>query len=142
VLACAGPPHHTPEPYASDAAAAAALEARAAQYCSALYPSPEQQPTKPFITDGCSRWLDREWDLDCCVTHDIAYWCGGTREQRRQADAAFGECVAANAGQPVGLSMRLGVRFGGQPLLPSSYRWGYGHAYRACYPSTKTQGAR
>ena len=141
-IACAGPARHTPEPYASDPNEAAALEVRAVEYCSARYPSEDQQPARPFVTDGCSLWLDREWDLDCCVTHDIAYWCGGTREERRQADAAFGECVAANTAQSIGLGMRLGVRMGGHPLFPTSYRWGYGHDYRACYPSTKAQRDR
>ncbi len=141
-LACAGPAVHTPEPYASDPAAAAALETRAAQYCAARYPSGDQQPEKPFVTDGCSGWFDRDWDLACCVEHDIAYWCGGTREQRRRTDAEFGECVAANTSRVVGLGMRLGVRLGGHPLFPTSYRWGYGHTYRACYPSNDAQAIR
>ncbi len=139
LLACAGPIRHAPEPYASDPNAARALEARASEYCAALHPSEDQRPTKSFVTDGCSGWLDREWDLECCVSHDIAYWCGGTREQRRQADAQLGECVAANTARAVGTGMRLGVRIGGHPLFPTSYRWGYGHSYRACYPSAEAQ---
>ena len=141
-IACAGPVHHTPEPYASDPIAADALEARAEEYCSARYPSKDQRPTRPFVTDGCSLWFDRDWDLTCCVTHDIDYWCGGTREERKRADAEFGKCVAGNTAQSVGLGMRLGVRMGGHPLFPTSYRWGYGHGYRACYPSTEAQNAR
>jgi hypothetical protein len=141
-LACAGPTLHTPEPYRSDARAAAALEARAARYCAARYPDAAQQPTRPFVTDGCSRTFDREWDVECCIEHDIAYWCGGTREQRQQADAAFGACVATNTAKPVGWTMRLGVRLGGHPLFPTSYRWGYGHDYRACYPSSDAQRVR
>ena len=102
-----GGSRHTPEPYASDPNAARALEARASEYCAALHPSEDQRPTKPFVTDGCSGWLDREWDLECCVSHDIAYWCGGTREQRKQADVDLGECVAASAPAPVGDVMLL-----------------------------------
>jgi hypothetical protein len=141
-LGCAGPTRHTAEPYASDPGAALALAARASQYCSALYPSEDQQPTKPFVTDGCSKWFDRDWDLACCVTHDIAYWCGGTREERRQVDLEFGECVGANTSQSIGVAMRLGVGLGGHPLFPTTYRWGYGHAYRASYPSTSAQRTR
>jgi hypothetical protein len=135
---CAGPGRHTPQPYASNLEAAAALETRAVDYCRALHPEPEQQPRDLFVTDGCSLWFDSHW-VECCVTHDIAYWCGGTREQRRRADAEFGACIAERTSGAVGLGMRLGVRVGGQPLFPTSYRWGYGHAYRACYPSTEAQ---
>ncbi len=41
----------------------------------------------PFTTDGCSRFPDgtlSEPDLwlECCTVHDVAYWHGGTDEQR------------------------------------------------------------
>ena len=47
----------------------------------------------PFTTDGCSLFPDRalvgraDW-CDCCLAHDLAYWRGGTEEQRLTADRA------------------------------------------------------
>ena len=87
------------------------------------------------MTDGCSRFPDTEWNTHCCVEHDIAYWCGGTADDRAEADAAFGECVAEGAGSVMGWIMESGVRVGGAPIFPSSYRWGYGHPYVGGYPS-------
>jgi hypothetical protein len=124
---------HTPEPYRSDPVAGAALSKRAADYCEETNPG-QPQPTKRFLTDGCSRFPDTSWNVECCIEHDIAYWCGGTPEQRKAADAAFGECVAGNSFGAMGNSMELGVRVGGHPLWPTHYRWGYGHAYSPGYP--------
>jgi len=45
----------------------------------------------PFTTDGCSLFPDRsitgasDW-CDCCLAHDLAYWRGGTEEDRLKAD--------------------------------------------------------
>ena len=131
-VACSTP-HHTPEPYRSNPVAAAALSERAAAHCAAETPD-APQPVKPFLTDGCSRFVDAEWSLACCIEHDIKYWCGGSPEQRAAADEAFGECVAANTADVVGKAVELGVRVGGHPVLPTGYRWGYGHEYSAGYP--------
>jgi hypothetical protein len=133
-LACSGPQHHTPEPYRSDSEAAAALSQRAAEYCAEANPD-TPRPTRPFVTDGCSRFIDAEWDLACCIEHDIRYWCGGSADQRAAADAEFGECVAANTSVAVGAGVELGTRVGGHPSWPTSYRWGYGHAYSGGYPA-------
>ena len=124
---------HTLEPYRSDPAAGAALSKRAADYCEETSPD-QPQPTKTFFTDGCSRFIDAEWNLECCIEHDIKYWCGGAPEQRKAADAAFGECVAENSAKAIGKGMELGVRVGGHPVRLTRYRWGYGHDYEAGYP--------
>ena len=69
----------------------------------------------------------------CCIKHDIAYWQGGTCEDRREADKALKECVA-KVGEPVIAKIMLaGVRVGGTPYLPTSYRWGYGWPYLRGY---------
>ena len=41
-----------------------------------------QDPSYPFTTDGCTLWPDGFWQ-SCCVEHDMAYWCGGSAEERR-----------------------------------------------------------
>jgi hypothetical protein len=126
---------HTPEPYRSDPVAGAELSARAAGFCVAENPD-APPPVKPFLTDGCSRVIDAEWNIDCCIEHDIRYWCGGSAEQREAADRAFGACVTGHSAAIVGEGMELGVRVGGHPVWPTGYRWGYGHEYSGGYPDT------
>lgn len=126
-LAACSPSSHTVEPYQSDAQAAVELEARAAAFCDVSYP-----PSRPFVTDGCSMWLDGRWG-QCCVEHDIPYWCGGNRQQRLEADRKLRECVAAASGGLMGWTMFLGVRVGGYPNLPFYWRWGFGHPWPETY---------
>ncbi len=86
---------------------------------------------KPFSTDGCSLFPEglrenQELWLECCVEHDKAYWLGGTYNERREADLALRECVT-EIGQPEIAEIMLGgVRVGGSPYWPTTYRWGYG----------------
>ena len=42
-----------------------------------------------FHFDGCSKWFDGNW-RQCCYTHDLAYWMGGSYWQRVKADAKLG----------------------------------------------------
>ena len=47
-----------------------------------------------FSSDGCSLFVDGTFEnpelwKECCLTHDIAYWKGGTEEDRHEADLAF-----------------------------------------------------
>lgn len=86
----------------------------------------------PFTSDGCSKFPngipydgERNW-LTCCVQHDIAYWQGGTAEQRDEADLGLKACVTPKAGWVIAEAMYLGVRLGGTARLPTSWKWGYG----------------
>lgn len=88
-----------------------------------------------FSSDGCSRFpngtLTEEnlW-CDCCITHDIAYWQGGSTELKKQADEALRVCVLNKTGSILlADTMYYGVRVGGLPILPTAYRWGYGWEY-------------
>ena len=102
----------------------------------------------PFTTDGCSMFPNGNpqhkslW-LQCCIQHDMAYWKGGTRPERLAADLALEQCVN-DAGEPeIARIMLAGVRAGGTPYLPSSYRWGYGwslqRGYQALNPEETIQ---
>lgn len=91
-----------------------------------------------FTSDGCSAFPDGTihqqslW-LDCCIKHDLAYWAGGTYDERRQADQSLNSCVT-KAGEPeIAKLMLAGVRVGGSPYFPTSYRWGYGWSYPRGY---------
>lgn len=97
------------------------------------------QVLRDFTTDGCSLFPDGDaqdavlW-RECCVTHDQAYWRGGSADARKNADAAFRTCVLERSGRP-GLAGQMyhGVRLGGTPWLPTWFRWGYGWGYGRGY---------
>lgn len=91
-----------------------------------------QGTLRPFSTDGCSLFPDRslignaDW-CRCCVTHDLAYWRGGTSEARLNADQELGACVLKITGNKALVDlMYTGVRTGGGPHFYTPYRWGYG----------------
>lgn len=96
------------------------------------------QNIEPFSTDGCSAFPDGTpasktlW-LSCCVAHDAAYWAGGTLEQRKQADLTLALCVENRQQQTLGQLMFFGVRVGGSPYWPTSFRWGYGWPFMRGY---------
>jgi len=86
---------------------------------------------KPFTTDGCSSFPDgtlKQQSLwaGCCIRHDLAYWQGGTFDDRLSADQALEQCVAEVGEPEIAKLMLAGVRVGGTPYLPTSFRWGYG----------------
>ncbi len=100
------------------------LERSADRYCSARRGG-HNLPPYPFRTDGCSVSPNGSW-VQCCVEHDVAYWCGGSAEDRKRADAKFRDCVAERQSEFLGDMMYLGVRVGGVPWHPFPWRWAYG----------------
>ena len=93
---------------------------------------------KPFTSDGCSAFPEgtlkqKELWLRCCTIHDLAYWQGGTYQQRIDADIALKQCVAAVGQKEIAVLMLAGVRVGGSPFFPTSFRWGYGWPYPKFY---------
>lgn len=92
--------------------------------------TPTQQRTLPadFRSDDCSLFPDCDY-ADCCREHDRAYFFGGSRKARRQADARLFRCVGAKRGwhhRIIAPVMWLGVRLGGVSWLPTPFRWGFG----------------
>jgi hypothetical protein len=94
---------------------------------------------QPFSTDGCSLFPDRapigraDW-CHCCIVHDLAYWRGGTSEARLHADEELKACVRKSSGSAIlAQVVFVGVRAGGGPYLPTSYRWGYGWQFGRPY---------
>jgi hypothetical protein len=93
---------------------------------------------KPFTTDGCSLFPDGTYHqqslwLSCCIHHDLAYWKGGTEQQRLAADQSLERCVSQVGEPEIAKLMLAGVRVGGSPYFPTSYRWGYGWSYQRGY---------
>jgi len=93
---------------------------------------------KPFTSDGCSAFPDGTFEqkklwLGCCQRHDFDYWQGGTYLQKVAADNGLKMCVT-QVGQPtIAALMLAGVKVGGTPYLPTSFRWGYGWSYPRFY---------
>lgn len=99
----------------------------------------QSEQLKPFTSDGCTLFPNRDlissqdW-CDCCLQHDIAYWKGGTEQQRLAADVALRDCVLAKTeNNALANLMYEGVRFGGSPYFYNWYRWGYGWSYQRKY---------
>jgi protein tyrosine phosphatase (PTP) superfamily phosphohydrolase (DUF442 family) len=94
---------------------------------------------RPFTSDGCSlfpdgTFKDRSQWCDCCLSHDIAYWQGGTAAERKKADETLRDCVRERTqDRNLGETMYLGVRAGGHPAFLTWYRWGYGWSYGRGY---------
>lgn len=101
----------------------------------------------PFTTDGCSVFPDgtfeqKELWLSCCTAHDYAYWQGGTYEGRLIADEQLQQCVAKVGEPQIAKLMLMGVRAGGSPYFPTSFRWGYGWSYPRFYKPLTTEEKR
>lgn len=88
----------------------------------------------PENSDGCTiiskpyNWLTGKQlpFRHCCIEHDRAYWYGGTKQQRRDADRTLQTCVASYGGFCVPWSwvMWIAVRIFGSPRSPFvRYRW-------------------
>ena len=95
---------------------------------------PPQPPEKPFQSDGCSCFPDLNYG-DCCVDHDRVYWQGGTPDQRRVADDALRQCIAAKGRPMLSHVVYWGVRLGGHGWLPTPWRWGFGRRWPDGYYS-------
>lgn len=93
---------------------------------------------KPFTSDGCSAFPDGTFEqktlwLQCCQQHDFDYWQGGTYQQRLASDNRLQSCVSQVGEPTIAALMLAGVRVGGTPYLPTSFRWGYGWSYPRWY---------
>ena len=96
---------------------------------------------RAFSSDGCSLFpdgtlSDRNLWCDCCFSHDLAYWQGGSEALRLAADEGLRDCVLKRSGDAtLAKAMYFGVRAGGHPAVPAWYRWGYGWDYGRGYQS-------
>lgn len=100
---------------------------------------------KDFESDGCTLFpdssliLEKEWSV-CCFEHDIAYWKGGTEDERLKADEALRDCVKDKTGDKnLANVIYQGVRSGGSPYFYNWYRWGYGWGYERKYKALSAE---
>lgn len=103
---------------------AISLQKQAEAICLAQRPD-GPLPPKPFTTDGCSMWPDSDWG-QCCVVHDMEYWCGGSAGDRSASDRRLRQCLADMEKPVMGWVMQAGARSGGFAVFPLPWRWGYG----------------
>jgi len=93
--------------------------------------SEESVELKPFSSDYCSKWPDgkdeepAQW-ADCCFTHDMHYWIGGTEDEKKASDLGLKECVKLSGASLNSFIMYIGVRIGGKPG-DAEYAWGFGY---------------
>lgn len=99
----------------------------------------ENNSLHDFTSDGCS-WspdgavvLVKTDFVPCCVQHDVAYWQGGTAEQKFEADQNLKTCVAQKSNKFLASVYYRGVRMGGGASLPTPFHWGYGWERRRGY---------
>ena len=104
------------------------LQALAAERCRESSGAFASLPPYPFTTDGCSLVPNGPM-TECCIEHDMAYWCGGPSVLRRTADEALKSCIVGHGGKVKSTFMYAGVRLGGARWLPLPWRWGYGYAW-------------
>jgi len=126
------PAFSAPTPLRSRQAIAALIFFLFAAGCS--YPG----ALRPFTTDACSLFPEglpghKNLWLQCCTDHDRAYWLGGTYSERRATDKQLRQCVARVGKPAIAELMLRGVRVGGSPWWPTSFRWGYGWPYGRGY---------
>ena len=93
---------------------------------------------KEFSTDNCSMFPEGTFDNQtlwkkCCLEHDVMYWMGGTKIDKKIADLQLRACVEREGEAFIGWLMENGVRFGGQPLLNAPWKWGYGWEGREAF---------
>ncbi len=83
---------------------------------------------RPFKTDGCTGWFDQSFKYDwkkCCVIHDLYFWAGGEKSDRKNADKKLRQCVKeVSNGFHAGL-IYFGVKTGSlSPFKIPSKKWG------------------
>lgn len=101
-----------------------------------------------FESDGCSAMAPdgtfnepNKWS-HCCYVHDMQYWAGGTKAQRKTADNEFRACLADNTSMTRAQIYRFGVRIGGIPYTFFPWRWSFGYSGIRAYAPLNEQELR
>lgn len=106
------------------------MERRALEF---ILQNDKELPPKPFVYDGCTFFVDSLLWSDfetACLMHDIAYWSGGTKEERKHADEKLAEEIKTSGfiGRIVAYPVYSTVRLFGDSVLTRSVdaHWGFG----------------
>ncbi len=75
-----------------------------------------------FKSDGCSLFPDGTY-YSCCYLHDVAYWSGGTADERERADKSLRACVLdITRNAALAEAMYQGVRVAGLSPIARTMR--------------------
>lgn len=90
-----------------------------------------QKTLQDFETDGCTMFIDgpsSKPDLwaHCCFEHDLRYWFGGAKEDKKFSDIQLRECVRNVAGNFWANLMYAGVTAGNMSPVKFKYVWSWG----------------
>jgi hypothetical protein len=86
---------------------------------------------KTFETDYCTYFTNgtlKEPQLwkDCCESHDLDYWVGGSSKDQLNSDKRLKACIDSKGIKWVGTLMYQGVRLGHHSPVKSKYHWSWG----------------
>lgn len=91
-----------------------------------------------FETDGCTLFVDGTsskpnlWK-HCCISHDLRYWFGGTKEDMDTEDLRLKLCVEKAAGPRWAGLIYYGVRMGHYSPIKNKYQWAWGWSPKRSY---------
>lgn len=99
---------------------------------------------KRFDTDFCTAWPEGTkkhpmlW-AHCCVAHDLGFWIGGNKKQKKRVDLELKSCVSKVAGPIMGQIMFVGVQLGYLSPIKGPNRWGWGWKHSQEYYRTLSE---
>lgn len=117
-----------PYPFKGDVFNEEEIQKIAAQTCGFEDTAELPPDINPFTTDGCTLWPDGNW-RECCIAHDILYWCSEGDLSRKETDQALRDCVRERDSPANAFFMYWGTRLTALPWLPFPWRWGYGYRW-------------
>lgn len=90
-----------------------------------------QKILQDFEDDGCTLFIEgpsSKPDLwaHCCFEHDLRYWFGGTKEDKKFSDVQLRECVRDVAGNFWANLIYNGVKAGSFSPVKFKYVWSWG----------------
>jgi hypothetical protein len=100
-----------------------------------------QESLSPFDTDYCTNYPEGtrsrpELWKHCCLYHDLAFWAGGNKQNRYDADRELKSCIQEAGAPVIAQMMYLGVRAGSySPLKYPEKKWNNGWRERVTYRS-------
>lgn len=99
------------------------------------------QPLKPFLTDYCTAYPEGTRDQPdlwkhCCIEHDLYFWAGGSRDDRKETDLRLKTCVEATGEVEIARLIYAAVTIGGaSPIRFKTKEWGHAFEGRERYLS-------
>lgn len=94
---------------------------------------------KPFLTDYCTAYPEGTRDQPelwkhCCIEHDLYFWAGGSREDRKETDLRLKACVEATGEVEIARLIYAAVTIGGaSPIRFKTKEWGHAFEGRERY---------